>query len=255
MHTDRARGELWHLLAMPQWYPRFFSGIGNVNRVYQPSLGDSEAYCARTGGGRFPLQEVRFHVRETRHESEFVIEGIDTAWFASVRITDQPDGGTRISIAGFKTVAAHENLAKYDNAAVSRWLREGIGRALDYLDNAPTAVADNTGSVTRTIAGKGVFNPGRLDRIVRQLNGLARFGFTLAGGYAAAAGVSPTGVAIIDDYSAHTFEHIHLRSESLAAGLHGIGVEAGPRSARWPAITPRWWKSRWRAASSASTWS
>jgi acyl-CoA synthetase (AMP-forming)/AMP-acid ligase II len=227
MQTDRARGELWNLLAMPQRYPCFFSGIGSLDRIYQPGLDRSETYSARVGGGRFPVREVRFHLRETRPESELVIEGIDAAWFVSVRMSDAPDGSARVSVAGFKTALAYEALTEYDNTNATRWLRRGIGRALDYLNNMPTSVVSNTGSVMRTVAGKGVVAVGRLDRTVRQLNGLARFGFTLAGGYAAAAGMSPAGIAVIDDDGAHTFQRIHLRSERLAAGLHKIGIGAG----------------------------
>ncbi|NUS45184.1 MAG: AMP-binding protein [Mycobacteriaceae bacterium] len=239
LRVQRTRSELWHLLATPQWYPRFFRGIGAVTRIVEPGQDSTEAFAAQVGGGPLPVSTLRFRIREYRREAEFAIEGIDSGWFGSVRLTDDPKtGGTRISAAMFRVALAHERLPELDNSAITEWLHAGITRVVEYLDGTPTAVADNTRnlaslqiSIVRQVFSSGVVSAfdamKRPDRGLRQLNSLYRWGFTLAGGYAAATAHSPTDTAIIDDVGAHSFERVHYRSNWIAAGMHNLGIRDG----------------------------
>jgi acyl-CoA synthetase (AMP-forming)/AMP-acid ligase II len=235
IYVRRTRGELWHLLALPQWYPRFFSGIGYVTRVFDPSAPEgADAFSARVGGGGLAVRDVRFRIRESRPEAEFTIEGIDTSWFASIRLFDAPDGGAHVTAALFKAAQAHPDLAQFDNHAIVEWLRAGIEHAVAYLDGAPTAIASNTGDMPslsvsvakKMLTSKVVDVAVRPDRGLRQWHALRRWGFNLAGGYGAARAHSPAGVAIADDYGSHTFDRVHHGADRVAAALHALGVPA-----------------------------
>jgi acyl-CoA synthetase (AMP-forming)/AMP-acid ligase II len=109
-----------------------------------------------------------------------------------------------------------------------------VARADEYLAGAGTATTANTGdlpsmqlNIAKLMVATGVIGPVRPDRAVRQLNSLAKFGFNLGGGYAAARAHSPEGIAIVDDYGSHTFADVHHGSDRIAAGLHRLHIREG----------------------------
>ncbi|MFC4127922.1 AMP-binding protein [Nocardia rhizosphaerae] len=61
----------------------------------------------------------------------------------------------------------------------------------------------------------------------RQLRSLYRWGFNLAGGYAAGAAHSPDQLALIDDVSTATYAETDKRTTALAAAMYEVGMRAG----------------------------
>ncbi|SNY53159.1 AMP-binding protein [Paractinoplanes atraurantiacus] len=82
--------------------------------------------------------------------------------------------------------------------------------------------------VVRTMARRGLLNPGHPVRIVRQFAALGRWGFGLAGELRQAAARSPGRVAVIDEKGPTTYAHLLNRSSRLAAALpFGPGDRVG----------------------------
>ncbi|MFF5078096.1 AMP-binding protein [Actinoplanes sp. NPDC000266] len=73
--------------------------------------------------------------------------------------------------------------------------------------------------VVRTMARRGLLNPGNPVRIVRQFASLGRWGFGLAGELRQAAARSPGRVAVIDEKGPTTYGELLDRSSRLAEGL------------------------------------
>ncbi|WP_232851532.1 AMP-binding protein [Nocardia acididurans] len=233
-HVPGAREELWELLTNPLRWSRFFSGVGTAARSTE--YGGGPRYTIAVGGHGVPVRQIRFGLKVIRVGSGFRIDGLDANWFLSVRLWDDPRAGrTQIGVTVFDLGLAHPGLARLADIAVSAWLRSGVTRMADYLSGTPTATVLNSGtlrsvplSVARTVTATKVVNPFvRPDRSLRQLAALARWGFTLQGGYAAAQAHSPDGIAVIDDTGSHDFSRIHLRSSWMAEGLARLGVPAG----------------------------
>ncbi|MFL6112603.1 MAG: AMP-binding protein [Catenulispora sp.] len=85
--------------------------------------------------------------------------------------------------------------------------------------------------ILRLLTRAGILAPARLDRTVRQLTIVARWGATVAGGYRAAAARSPQRIAVIDERREVTFGELHRRAVRLANGLEDLGVAPGSRVA------------------------
>jgi acyl-CoA synthetase (AMP-forming)/AMP-acid ligase II len=85
--------------------------------------------------------------------------------------------------------------------------------------------------VLLTMARRGLLNPGRPDRIVRQLDELRRWGFGLAGEVRQAAARSPDSVALIDDVvGTVTYGRLDAQVRRLARALPAVtGVRPGDR--------------------------
>jgi len=64
-------------------------------------------------------------------------------------------------------------------------------------------------------------------RTARAVGGIVRWGATIAGGYAAAAGRHGDRAAIIDDRGVLTFAEVLERSENIARSLRELGVDTG----------------------------
>jgi acyl-CoA synthetase (AMP-forming)/AMP-acid ligase II len=79
----------------------------------------------------------------------------------------------------------------------------------------------------RTLAGAGVIRPIRPDKLARILRELAKWGASPAAGIAGAAISHPDRTVIEDDAGEMSFEELHRRSNALARGLRGEGVDAG----------------------------
>ncbi|XVU29950.1 AMP-binding protein [Actinoplanes sp. CA-054009] len=82
--------------------------------------------------------------------------------------------------------------------------------------------------VIRTMARRGLLNPGNPVRIVRQFASLGRWGFGLAGELRQAAARSPGRIAVIDEKGPTTYATLLDRSSRLAAALpFGPGDRVG----------------------------
>src|SRR3954452_12668571 len=79
----------------------------------------------------------------------------------------------------------------------------------------------------RTLAGAGLIQPMRPDKLARIALTMARWGPTPAAGYAAGAVRHPNQTAIIDELGQLTFQEIHERTNGLAHALAERGIEEG----------------------------
>jgi acyl-CoA synthetase (AMP-forming)/AMP-acid ligase II len=82
----------------------------------------------------------------------------------------------------------------------------------------------------RTLARRGLLTPGRPDKVVRQLNALRRWGFSLTGEMRSAAARDPRRLAVIDETRSLTYGELAMRSQRLANALRvGYGLGPGDR--------------------------
>ncbi|WP_441958696.1 AMP-binding protein [Mycolicibacterium houstonense] len=223
---DHPCPEIWPILEAPNLYPRFFRGIGSCERV----AGDPHLFEVRvsTPRGAVVVHEMRRTVRLPG--TELRLDAPQTGrCFASIRLTPQ-GGGARIALRIFAVGALHPDIAKASDSAVENWIREGLQRISDHLAGRPTAQLVNMGdgrslhlNVLKTMITSGVVRASRPDRGLRQLNSLAKWGFTLAGGLTAAAVRSPGTTASIDRYGTSTYADLAERTSQLASGLAVIG--------------------------------
>src|SRR3954465_3493862 len=79
----------------------------------------------------------------------------------------------------------------------------------------------------RTLAGAGLIQPMRPDKLARIAITMARWGPTPAAGYAAGAIRHPDATAIIDELGQLTFSEVHERTNGLAHALAERGIEEG----------------------------
>jgi acyl-CoA synthetase (AMP-forming)/AMP-acid ligase II len=84
--------------------------------------------------------------------------------------------------------------------------------------------------VLRTLARRGLLNPGRPDRIARQFDALRRWGYSLPGELRSTAARDPDRLAVVDETRALTYGELAHRAQRLANGLRaGYGIGAGDR--------------------------
>ena len=81
-----------------------------------------------------------------------------------------------------------------------------------------TPALAEVGEVVRVLRRIGMLQPVRPDRLVH-MSGLRRWGFTMAGGFAANAKRHPHRLAVVDERRSLTFDALHRRSNALAHGL------------------------------------
>jgi acyl-CoA synthetase (AMP-forming)/AMP-acid ligase II len=82
----------------------------------------------------------------------------------------------------------------------------------------------------RTLARRGLLTPGRPDKVIRQLNALRRWGFSLTGEMRSAAARDPRRLAVIDETRSLTYSELAMRSQRLANALRtGYGLAPGDR--------------------------
>ncbi|CRZ17295.1 acyl-CoA synthetase [Mycolicibacterium neworleansense] len=223
---DHPCPDIWAILETPDLYPRFFRGLGSCERA----TSDPQLFEVRlsTSRGAVVVHEMRRTVRLSGMELR--LDATQTGrCFASIRLT--PEGsGARIALRIFAVGTLHPDIAKAGDNAVEGWIRDGLRRISDYLAGEPSAQLVNMGdgrslqlNVLKTMITSGVVRASRPDRGIRQLNSLAKWGFTLAGGLTAAAARAPRTTATIDEYGTSTYAEMAERTTRLASGLAVIG--------------------------------
>jgi len=102
----------------------------------------------------------------------------------------------------------------------------GLPRPLDLLASGANLVGDSLHAAT--VLGRArLIRPLRPDRPPRALAALQRWGFTPAGGFAAAAALYPGAEAVVDERGALTFAELDDRSNRLANALADAGIAEG----------------------------
>ncbi|MBJ8346258.1 AMP-binding protein [Antrihabitans sp. YC2-6] len=228
------RHAIWEYLSDPEWYPRFFRGMGTCERLTEAEPDRPAVYAVRVAPPHAEAVNLGLRAVIGRNGSDFTLESVDGSSFVSVRLFEVNENMTRIVATFFKAAQIHPALMKNENAALTAWTREGLQRIEDFLTGKPTSIVSNSGdyrsvqlSVAKTMVKTGVVRAARPDRGIKQLNSLAKWGFTLAGGFAAAAAREPKTIALADRRGSLTFAELHERTNRLAAALPGVGVTPG----------------------------
>ncbi|WP_067900600.1 AMP-binding protein [Nocardia vaccinii] len=223
---------LWKLLADPETYPRLFPGIGACDPV--ETIDGPPSWRMRVGSvdTEIRILDVRLGLNREAHTVELQCPAQRS--FVAIRLRGTPSG-THVVITCLGPGRLHPMVPTLSNAAVVEWIMAGLDRIVDLADRAATSILVNgenssirlQAGVARQMVATGVVRTLRPDRAIRQLSGLAAWGFTLAGGYAAAAAHSPRRTAIIDGRGERTFREVHTRSHALASALGELGLGAG----------------------------
>lgn len=217
------------VLQAVEWFPRFFAGIEACTRRADDAAGSS--YACRVKGIDHTVQVV---VRQ-KPLATVTMDHVESGGFVRFTLVPVEPNATRVDVTVFKpTLGGAYSPPPAHNKDVTAWIRGGLRRLEDVLSSRPTAIVSNTGdhrslqlAIAKTMIGTGVVRAARPDRAYRQLHSLARWGFTLGGGFAAAAAKSPDRIAVIDDHGTRTFAEIHQRSHRIAAGLNASGIRTG----------------------------
>ena len=223
---------LWKSLADPETYPRLFPGIGACDPV--ETIDGPPSWRMRVGSADTEIRvlDVRLVLNREAHTVELQCPAQRS--FVAIRLRDAPDG-TNVVITCLAPGRVHPMVRGLSNAAVVEWIRAGLDRIVDLAGRAATSILVNgensairlQAGVARQMLATGVVRTLRPDRAIRQLSGLATWGFTLAGGYAAADAHSPRRTAIIAGRGERTFREVHTRSHALASALGDLGLCAG----------------------------
>lgn len=226
-----ARQALWDVLLDPQSYPRMFTGIGSCERVERPD--GAVVWQVRVGSADAGIQTHEFVLEIGRWYESFELRSRQLGSFAAIRLRGDQQR-TRLDITLFAAARVHPALEQRNNSAVTDWVRAGLRRTADVIAgtrssvvvNAERSVLRRNAGVARSIAATGLMRPEPMS-IVRQLRSLSKWGFNLAGGYAAGAAHAPDRVALIDPHGQRTFGEVDARSTALAGAMHALGLRAG----------------------------
>ncbi|WP_232236350.1 AMP-binding protein [Nocardia sp. BMG51109] len=188
----------------------------------------------RLGGGDAEITAVDVSLTPTKAPEFLELQCPGQGCFAAVRLRGD-DERTRVNVTYFAPMRVHPLLATLTNAAVADWTQSALRRLADLVNGSATSVVVNgedspmrlQTDVARQMVATGVVRSYRLDRGVKQFGRLAKWGFNLAGGYAAAAAYDPHRPAVIDDQGMHTFAEIHERTHALASGLADLDLRPG----------------------------
>ncbi|MCP9619512.1 AMP-binding protein [Nocardia otitidiscaviarum] len=226
------RHALWALLLEPETYPRVYPGIGACEQVGVVEGNPLVLFRIGTPDTGIAILEVR--VRAGRAGESLELQCPARGSFVTVRMVGD-DARTRVTVTCFAVGRLHPRLAELPKSAVVRWIRTGLERAADIVRGKATSVAVNgedsrvrrAVGVARQMLETGVVGPSRPDLVVRQLRGLARWGFNLAGAYAAGAARAPHRVAVVDGHGSRTYAEIDRRSDALAHAMGALGLRFG----------------------------
>ncbi|WP_433671118.1 AMP-binding protein [Nocardia sp. CA-136227] len=226
------RQALWDVLIDPQTYPRLFPGIGSCEPA--DTVDTHPAWNFRVGGADTEIRVVRVQLHITRAGEGFELHHPEHGSFATIRLRGD-SGHTRVYVTYFKATHVHPLLTRLPNHAVVTWTVAGLERVAELIQGAPTARIVNAedsrmklqAGVVRQMVSSGVVRTYRPDVGLRQIGGLAKWGFSLGGGYAAAAAHSPRRAAVIDDRYSSTFDQLHARSSALAGAFTSLGFGPG----------------------------
>ncbi|OZD66919.1 acyl-CoA synthetase [Rhodococcus sp. 05-340-1] len=214
------------VLSAVELYPRYFPGLD-----YCTLREATAGYRCGVGGVEHALDLVV----NRRNRPIITIEHVESGGFIRFTLTARSAGETKIDVTVFRAgLGGSYSPQPEHNRAVVEWVMGGLRRLENSLSGTSTSIVSNTGdsrslplAIMKTMVGTGVIRAARPDRAYRQLNSLAKWGFTLGGGFAAAAAKSPNEIALIDDRGTRTFAEIHHRSHRIAAGLHASGISPG----------------------------
>jgi acyl-CoA synthetase (AMP-forming)/AMP-acid ligase II/uncharacterized protein YndB with AHSA1/START domain len=233
--------QVWQVLGEPELYPRFIRELAWSERVGHNPNGTGSRYRVRFSIDGSPPSEDEIEVLVHRPAEHLVL--VSPHWqggHLSVRLELTHRGTTEVQVM----LSIPDALASRLGLTAS-WLRKRVKEALSLIDHHlagravtvtrggldQAAKAQSSLTVAKTLIKAGVLNPGRPDRVVRQVNALAQWGATVAGGYRSNAMRRPNDLAVIDERGELTFAELDRRTTRLANGLAQYGVRPGRRVA------------------------
>ncbi|MEV0297428.1 AMP-binding protein [Nocardia sp. NPDC050710] len=231
---------MWDLLMEPPTYSRMFQGVGTSERAEATETQVVLMVRARVSDTEITVPPI--HLVVAREHEIFETQCPRVGSFASIRLRDSVLGvgegmvdATRVTVTFIGASRVHAAIAARERSDVIAWTRAGLDRIADAILGAPSSVLVNGEDsvarlqvgIARQLVSTGVVRSYRPDRGLKQLGGLAKWGFTLAGGYAAAAAYTPKRPAVIDADGSYTFAEVHQRTHRLAATLASLGFDTG----------------------------
>lgn len=224
--------DLWDRLTDPQIYARIFPGIGACELL--ETVDGTPVWRMRIGGEDTAVRVLDIRVIARREADSIELQCAQTRSYAGIRLRGDTDR-TRVSITCVAPDRVHPLVRDLSNSMMNDWITAGLHRLVDLVRGAETSVVVNgdessvktQADIARHIMATGVLRSYRPDRVVRQVGSLITYGFTLAGGYAAATGHSPRRTALIDERGASTFGEVHARTQALTSSLAALGIGVG----------------------------
>lgn len=229
---------VWDLLCDPELYPRYVREIAWSERIGPTANGRNARYRIRFSLDRGEIFQHEVEILVYRPVEHLVL--VSPRWLG---------GHVSVRVEGTRSHTEVQVMLSFPDKRGARlaasWLRKRVKHALALVDHHlsnravtvtrtgldQTAEAQSSLTVAKTLMRAGVIAPGRPDRLVRQLNTIAKWGATIAGGYRAAAVGQPKQIAVIDERGQHTFAELERRTTRLANGLAEFGVRHGRRVA------------------------
>ncbi|HET9141595.1 AMP-binding protein [Actinophytocola sp.] len=232
---------IWEVLGDPGLYPRFVREVTWTEQIGSGAVGAGTRYRVRysVDGAGTAQDEVEILVYRPREHLVLV----SPRWqggHLSIRFAAAQRARTEVQV----TLSIPDVLTA-GTGLTGSWLRRRVKEALGLIDHHlsgraltmtrtgldQTAQSQSSMAVATTLVRAGVLKPGRPDKVLRQVNALAKWGMTIAGGYRANAVRHPDQVAVIDERRRLTFAELDQRTTRLANGLAGLGVRQGRRVA------------------------
>lgn len=224
---------LWKVVATPELVVRFLDGVGTIERTGRHREQDLGRYRIRVDTAGAPI-DIDMDAVIVRSGREVRFENVAGPGLISLTLAERSPAATELIATALRATDALPELAQSKNEAILHWMGRALDRIADYIAGRPTSVLANHGSirpahlaVLKVMVATGVVRTTVPHRGARQLMSLARWGFTLAGGIAAAQARSPHVPAIVDDRGTLTFSELHERSSVLGAALQGRGIGRG----------------------------
>jgi acyl-CoA synthetase (AMP-forming)/AMP-acid ligase II/carbon monoxide dehydrogenase subunit G len=243
IEIDAPRDEIWDVVTDPETYTRTLSGITrfDVEGPKQRGLGARYAMRMQVGSA-----EVGGLVEVVEFDSPS-----DMAWTSVLgldhrgrwRLREQEDGSTRVTfrLSYQAPGTLLGTVADYvSSPIVERNLRESLENLKADIEGEQMADNDEPGLLekarltvgqglhsVKTLAEAGLIRPERVDKTIRALLQIQRWGYTPAAGYAANAARYPNEDAIIDELGHLTFAEVHDRTNRLANAWSDAGIVEG----------------------------
>ena len=184
---------VWQIVGSPEWYSRFVPEIAGCEIVEHAARGRGPRGVIRIAPERGPIMEAQVQAVVYRPGEHVVWCGVpDEGTWVSLELRPLAGGKTELFVR-MMLPPSHADLvssAKKDVRALARRLDLHLAGQAD-----PDADRDGNKATklrtTSVLLRAGVLSAGRPDKIARQLNSLAQWGATIAGGYQAAAARVP----------------------------------------------------------------
>jgi fatty-acyl-CoA synthase len=234
---------VWDVITDPECYTRTLVGISRFDVEGRKQRGLGARYSMRMHVGSAEIggliEVVEFD--SPRDMAWTNVTGLDhrVRW----RLREQDDGTTlvtfRLSYQAPGMLLG--TISDYMSAPLVRGnLRESLERLKAEIEGDEMAEREEPGILgkarltvgqgvhtVKTLAEAGLIRPERVDRTIRGLIAIQRWGYTPAAGYAANAARYPDQDALIDELGHLTFAELHDRTNRLANAWSDAGIVEG----------------------------